>query len=329
MADVDALHEWKVEANRLGKAKIPFLFLLDFELKKPWICALSKLPEDVLFKLGHKKNYKLTSKKSKPLHFTISPIEYQEYKDKFDFALNEILYGNSFLLNLTIKTEIFTNYSLKELFYAAHAKYKLYFDNQFCVFSPETFIKIENNQIKTYPMKGTIDARIPDAKKQILEDKKETAEHATIVDLLRNDLSQIANDVKVNRYRFTQQINTIHNSILQVSSEIIGNLNSNFNSQIADILIKLVPAGSVSGAPKLKTLDIIQAAEQEPRGYYTGIFGIFDGKNLDSGVMIRYVENQNNRFFYRSGGGITYRSESLKEFQECLDKVYVPVNRKY
>ena len=329
MAELNALEAWRKEANLLGHSKIPFIFLLDFELENPWICPLSSLPEGVLFKVNQNKNYRLNSRKSKPLSFQKLPTGFDSYKAKFDLVLREILYGNSFLLNLTVKTKIDTNYSLKELFMAAHAKYKLLFYDQFCVFSPETFIKIEKNQIKTYPMKGTIDAAIPNAKEIIIRDEKEAAEHATIVDLLRNDLSQVASRVKVNRYRYVQKINTIHKSILQVSSEIVGDLGPDFNAHLGDLLLKLVPAGSISGAPKVKTIDIIKSAEQDKRGYYTGIFGVFDGENLDSGVMIRFIEQSQDTMFYRSGGGITYRSEPDKEYQECLDKVYVPISRKY
>jgi para-aminobenzoate synthetase component 1 len=87
----------------------------------------------------------------------------------------------------------------------------------------------------------------------------------------------------------------------------------------------LLPAGSISGAPKRKTVEIIRDAEGEPRGYFTGVFGIFDGINVDSGVMIRYIENTPNGFVYRSGGGITAQSDLVQEYQEAIDKVYAPV----
>ncbi len=86
-----------------------------------------------------------------------------------------------------------------------------------------------------------------------------------------------------------------------------------------------MPAGSVSGAPKPKTLEIIKAVEEEVRGYYTGVFGYFNGKDLDSGVMIRFIENREGKYFYRSGGGITTQSDVESEYQETIDKVYVPV----
>jgi para-aminobenzoate synthetase component 1 len=87
----------------------------------------------------------------------------------------------------------------------------------------------------------------------------------------------------------------------------------------------LLPAGSISGAPKKRTLEIIREAEGEPRGYYTGVFGIFDGQNLDSAVMIRFIEQSEKGLLYRSGGGITNLSQPEAEYQEMLDKVYLQV----
>ena len=91
-------------------------------------------------------------------------------------------------------------------------------------------------------------------------------------------------------------------------------------------LFKLLPAGSISGAPKPRTLDIIQRAVGYERGYYTGITGIFDGENLDSGVLIRFIENTEKGLIFKSGGGITARSEVQAEYQEMIDKVYLPIH---
>jgi para-aminobenzoate synthetase component I len=173
-------------------------------------------------------------------------------------------------------------------------------------------------------MKGTIDASIQDAEQVILNDVKETAEHYTIVDLIRNDLNSVSKQVRVERFRYIDTIVTHEKKLLQVSSEVCGVLDKNYLSQIGDIIFALLPAGSVSGAPKSKTLEIIKATEERERGYYTGIFGIFDGYNLDSGVMIRYIEKSSKGYVYYSGGGITSFSNPLSEYQEMIDKIYVP-----
>jgi len=174
-------------------------------------------------------------------------------------------------------------------------------------------------------MKGTIDARIDHASDKIMQSKKEFSEHNTIVDLIRNDLSMVAKNVRVKKFRYIDRIMTHESELLQVSSEIVGKLPDSYSENIGNILFKLLPAGSVSGAPKQKTLEIIKEAEKSDRGYYTGIFGIFDGINLESAVMIRFIENKNGKLIYRSGGGITAMSKLQDEYQELIDKVYVPV----
>ncbi len=204
------------------------------------------------------------------------------------------------------------------------ARYKLLYNNEFVVFSPEIFVQIKNGIISSYPMKGTIDASLKDAADIIINDTKEIAEHYTIVDLIRNDLNIVSKNVKVQQFRYIETISTNEKKLLQVSSEIIGKLPRNYNENIGNIIFKLLPAGSISGAPKKKTVEIINQVENYQRGYYTGVFGFFDGKNLDSGVMIRFIEKCKDGLIFKSGGGITYNSNPISEYQELIDKVYVP-----
>ncbi|OAD20370.1 para-aminobenzoate synthase component I, partial [Candidatus Thiomargarita nelsonii] len=144
--------------------------------------------------------------------------------------------GNTYLLNLTFPTEIEVNTSLLNIFLSSQAPFKLYFKDQFITFSPERFIKIKDNLIKTYPMKGTIDADILNAHKKILADEKEKAEHVMVVDLLRNDLSIVAKKVSVNKFRYIDKIEAGSKALLQVSSEISGILEKNWSERIGDIL---------------------------------------------------------------------------------------------
>ncbi len=318
---------WVDKMNQLGANKIPFIFILDFELKKPIILKVGEITDDIYYKFNDIKNYTLHGTQSKPLIFNSQPMSLEGFTKAFDAVKKEILLGNSFLLNLTFPTKVQTNYTLKELFNISHARYKLYYKDQFIVSSPEIFIQIKDGKIYTFPMKGTIDASIPNAEEKIIHDVKETAEHYTIVDLLRNDLSIVANNVKVNKFRYIDKLTTSTKTLLQVSSEIEGTLPKNFNEHIGTIFEKLLPAGSISGAPKKKTVEIIKSNEVDERGYYTGVFGYFDGNNLDSGVMIRYIEKKDGQLKYRSGSGITYRSDCKSEYQEMIDKVYIPLGK--
>jgi para-aminobenzoate synthetase component 1 len=315
--------------NTWAAAGIPFIFLLDFELQKPVVIRCDQVPDDIFYKFNHVKNYELKPGTHPPLEFREYPMHFHEYKSSFDQVQSEIMAGNSFLLNLTFPTPITTNYSLMDLFKVSLARYKLYYRDEFIVFSPETFVRIREGRISTYPMKGTIDAQIPGARDIILNDNKETAEHHTIVDLLRNDLSQVAKKVQVKKFRYIDEIQTSSKHLLQVSSEIEGILPADYLSSLGDIFARLLPAGSISGAPKKKTLEIIRENEIGLRGYYTGVMGLFDGTNVDSAVMIRYIEKNQGELLYRSGCGITFLSDAAAEYQEMIDKVYVPVDRKY
>lgn len=308
--------------NKFGKEKIPFLFIIDFELENAFVFPISDLDkENVHFKINHKQEQILT----KEIKFRKTPVNFNIYKKSFDYVNEEIKKGNCYLTNLTFPTEININLSLEEIFIFSNAKYKLLFKKEFVVFSPETFVKIEDGIISSYPMKGTIDAGIPNAKEILLNDEKELAEHITIVDLIRNDLSIVAKNVYVDKFRYIEKIKTNEKELFQVSSKIVGELEQNYNEKIGEIIFSLLPAGSISGAPKKKTIEIIRSAEIDNRGFYTGVFGIFDGNNLDSAVMIRFIENKNGKLIYRSGGGITYLSDVNLEYQELIDKVYVPI----
>jgi para-aminobenzoate synthetase component 1 len=257
--------------------------------------------------------------------FELFPIGFETYEKAFKKVNFHIRRGDTYLLNLTFPTSIKTNLSLHQLFQITSAPYKLLFRDQFVVFSPEIFIRIRDGIISGFPMKGTIDAGIPDAGKIILEDKKEFYEHNTIVDLIRNDISMVATMVRVKRFRYIDRIRTNRKDLLQISSEITGILPQDFISGLGEILFTLIPAGSVTGAPKEKTVQIIRETEPVERGFYTGICGYFDGTSLDSAVMIRFIEKTANGMVFRSGGGITARSDARNEYFELIDKVYVPV----
>ena len=317
------------EMNRLGKEKIPFLFIIDFERQNPLLFPIDDInTSELKYYLEGISNVNTADEAPvKKVELKKYPIPVHEYSKGFSYILENINLGNSYLLNYTAETPIEINLTLNEIFYFSRAKYKLLYNDLFVCFSPETFVKINNGLIYSYPMKGTIDASIENAEQVILNDVKETAEHYTIVDLIRNDLGIVSKHVRVEKFRFIDRLKTSGKELLQVSSEIVGELENNYNERIGDILFALLPAGSVTGAPKEKTVEIILKAENYKRGYYTGVFGIFDGINLNSAVMIRFIENTPKGMVYKSGGGITSFSSLESEYNEMIDKVYVPVIR--
>jgi len=310
--------------NELASKREPFLFILSYDLKQKFVQKLNELDSDILFKIGNQRNYpKIPINKN--YYLKKSPLDFQTYQQSLERVLEEIRAGNTYLLNLTFQTPIETNLTLKEIFTYAKAKYKLYFKDEFICFSPEKFIEIVDNEISTYPMKGTIEATLPNAKEQILSNEKEMAEHVMIVDLMRNDLGMVGTSVQVEKFRYVEKIKAGDKELLQVSSKITAKLPINWHENLANLLQKLLPAGSITGAPKQSTVNIIDNIENYERGFYTGVFGIFDGTNLYSAVMIRFIEKKKNRLYYKSGGGITIDSDAKLEYEELIDKIYLPL----
>jgi para-aminobenzoate synthetase component 1 len=303
----------------------PFLFGIDFDVKYGFFIEPDKAFESgVYFNINGVGSNPSFSTKNTIVSLIKSPCRFIEYEKSFNLVHQNLVAGNSYLTNLTFATPIQINIGLPEIFERSKARYRLLFGDKFVVFSPEIFVRISKGKIRSFPMKGTIDASLPNAEELILSNTKETAEHNTIVDLIRNDLSMVASGVKIDRFRYIEKIVTHEKSLLQVSSEISGDLPPNYASNLGNIFKKLLPAGSISGAPKKKTIEIIHEAETHDRGFYTGVFGYFDGSKLDSGVMIRFIKNENGKLSFCSGGGITAKSILLDEYNELIDKVYVP-----
>ena len=324
--------------NRLGKESEPFFFMFDFELEKSIVKPLFAVDNTVLkYSMNDGfvdfRNY---TEQFLPLPQSIllekELPSFEQYQKAFDLVHQHLVYGNSFLTNLTVETPIHSNYDFHSLFQYAKAKYKLFVRDHFMCFSPESFVQIKpSGIISSFPMKGTIEASVENAAEVILANEKERYEHTTIVDLIRNDLSSVCQKVWVERFRYIESIQREDKSeLLQVSSEVCGDLGPEWLSAIGDTFSKLLPAGSISGAPKQKTIEIIKEAEHHTyrdgaRGFYTGVFGVFDGQKLDSAVMIRFIENTDEGLIFKSGGGITARSEVNYEYAELISKIYVPI----
>ena len=195
--------------NRLGAERRPFLFVIDYKQEQVIVEEPDQIDsEALLYNLDGVTNVVTASRmndrenRTSAIRWETFPITQSAYADSFHKVVGHIRAGNSYLVNLTCATPVRTDLSLKDVFVSSEARYKLWMKDRFVVFSPEIFVKIRDEHIYSYPMKGTIDATLPDARRRILEDPKETAEHATIVDLIRNDLSMVATEVMVTRYRY-------------------------------------------------------------------------------------------------------------------------------
>ena len=365
--------------NRLASQDEPFLFVINYQGDKAFIRLLSDInPEECLFDFEGRGNLshawketwkeetwkeetwkkKISEEEISETIWQIEPPLYEDYERSFNIVKSNIMAGNSYLTNLTCRVPVSCNLSLEDIFHRAKGKYKLLLRRKrnltpFVCFSPETFVRIKGGRIYSYPMKGTLDASLPDAEKQLMEDRKEAAEHATIVDLIRNDLSRVAEDVRVDKYRYIDVLHTNKGNILQTSSEISGRLPEDYPHHLGEILDAQLPAGSITGAPKDKTMQIIQEAEGYDRGFYTGIMGIYDQGELNSAVMIRFIEEETSpvdfeadgeknfkakegkasegkepkasrKLYFKAGGGITSKSDCRKEYEEVIQKIYLP-----
>lgn len=320
-------HQKFMEMDELSLQKVPYFFIADFLAEKVEIYKENEIEKDsLLIDFQNFSNTKHRYNPNKKIRWDSYPETLESFKKGFDKVQENIRLGNSYLTNYTRKTRIETNLSLEEIFYHSNAKYKVFYKDFFVFFSPETFVKIVDNKISTYPMKGTIDASLDNAVEILKNDRKEKAEHYTVVDLLRNDLSMVADNVRVDKFQHIDLIKTQQKDLYAMSSEISGMLKPEFNGKVGSIMKRLLPAGSILGAPKPKTLEIILEAEGYDRGFYTGICGWFDGQNLDSCVMIRFIEKEGDTLYFKSGGGITHLSKLQDEYQEMKNKIYVPIH---
>lgn len=302
----------------------PFLFATDYAMERALFVENPLNSREVLWSVGEYSNVRPSLS---PRHASMTIVQapsIEDYTRSFSIVREGLMRGDSFLANLTRSTVVDAS-PLEDIFHAASAPYRLLIPDEFVCFSPETFVKISaEGIISAYPMKGTIDASAPDARRRLEEDPKELAEHYTIVDLLRNDLGIVADDVSVTRFRYFDRVATRRGDIFQTSSEITGSLPADWKTRMGDIIAHLLPAGSICGAPKEATLRIIDRAEGEPRGWYTGVFGYFDGWSLDSGVMIRCVQRHpDGSLRFHSGGGITVNSNCRNEYDEMIQKIYL------
>ena len=314
----------RTSINKAASQQKPFFFAVNYELTEGLFVENPMAQTELLFHfngIGNKPSIPTSEKQAK---LKVHPVSEEAYRSKFKVMLEGLKSGEIDVVNLTVPTPISININSREIFLRSQTPYQIYVPGKFVCFSPERFIKIDNGIISSNPMKGTIDASIKNAEEIILNDPKEIAEHTVTVKVVAEELSSVARNVVVKRFRYINRIESRNRSLLQVSSEIEAELPDNYVSRMGDILFSLLPATSITGSPKTKAEEYIRQVEGKTRGYYCGIAGYFDGKTLDTAVLIRLIEMDNGNMFFRSGGGLTSDSICEKEYQEVLNKIYLP-----
>ncbi len=278
-----------------------------------------KIKHDLLFpqnKLKPVKNVRLNTRK-------------KEYVNNINKIKNYIAEGDTYQVNYTLKAEYELNVDIVLLInfmiFMQSAKYIAIIncgDNIVISVSPELFFKIKGNKISVAPMKGTIKRGINLAddklnKTTLLSNEKEQAENLMIVDLMRNDLGRFAEtgSVEVKELFKVEKYETLYQMISIINAKIK-------NVKFSDVILKMFPCGSITGAPKIRTMEIIKELETENRGIYTGGIGFAMGNNVALNVAIRtlVINKEKRKGLLGLGSGIVWDGIANNEFEEVILK---------
>lgn len=256
-------------------------------------------------------------------------FEEDEYKKKVEITKNHIKEGNIFQLVLSNRIEADYEGSLFDTYRTLRtlnpSPYMFYFssgDIEMAGASPETLVKVTNGEVRTFPLAGTRprgkdDDEDKKLEKELLADEKELSEHNMLVDLGRNDLGKICKygSVKVEKYMEIQR----YSHVMHISSTVYGKIRD--DKDAVDAIEAVLPAGTLSGAPKIRACKIINRLENNKRGVYGGAIGYLDfSGNMDTCIAIRLAFKKNGKVFIRSGAGIVADSVPENEFKECINK---------
>ena len=259
----------------------------------------------------------------------------EKYCSMVEKAKNYIYEGDIFQVVLSNRIEAEITGSLFDTYRVLRttnpSPYMFYFssnDIEIAGASPETLVKLTDNQLYTFPLAGTrprgkTEKEDLQLEQELLSDEKELAEHNMLVDLGRNDIGRISQigSVKVDKYLSIERFS----HVMHIGSTVSGVLRNDLDSLAA--IDSILPAGTLSGAPKIRACEIINELEDNKRGIYGGAIGYVDlSGNIDTCISIRIAFARNNKVFIRSGAGIVADSVPDNEFDECLNKAAAVIN---
>ncbi|WP_104697554.1 MULTISPECIES: chorismate-binding protein [unclassified Helicobacter] len=299
---------WRVLDHQNYKTTKPLLYFELFAKRKPFV-------------------------KTKTNFYTFYPQisntqDFHLYKTNIAKIKRAIRRGDTYQVNYTypikLKTQSHYQNIFNEILKNQDTDYKALIQNDYetiLSFSPELFFKVEGKKITTQPMKGTIkrvqDEFLDQKNKQDLQNsEKNQSENVMIVDLLRNDLSRISHNVKVEKLFEILSYKTLHQMISEIQAVLRDNIT------LIDILKALFPCGSITGAPKYKTIQIIQELEKNPRGVYCGLIGVIEKDKMCFNVPIRtlHQERDSKELKLNVGSGIVWDSKAKEEYKESILK---------
>ena len=259
----------------------------------------------------------------------------ERYCDMVLKAKNYIKEGDIFQVVLSNRIEAEISGSLFDTYRVLRttnpSPYMFYFssdDIEIAGASPETLVKLTDKKLYTFPLAGTrprgkTEKEDLELEKELLSDEKELAEHNMLVDLGRNDIGRISEigSVSVDNYLSIERFS----HVMHIGSTVSGILRSDLDSLVA--IDSILPAGTLSGAPKIRACEIINELEDNKRGIYGGAIGYVDlSGNIDTCISIRIAFARNNKVFIRSGAGIVADSVPDNEYDECLNKAAAVIN---
>ncbi|WP_028519169.1 anthranilate synthase component I [Ruminococcus flavefaciens] len=259
----------------------------------------------------------------------------EQYCDMVEKAKGHIREGDIFQIVLSNRLSAGFEGSLLNTYRVLRtinpSPYMFYFsgtDVEIAGASPETLVKLEDGVLHTFPLAGTRPRGKTDKEDKALEadllaDGKELAEHNMLVDLGRNDLGKISRfgSVQVEKLHSIER----YSHVMHIGSTVRGEIREEFDG--FDAVSAVLPAGTLSGAPKIRACQLIAELENNKRGIYGGAIGYIDFTgNLDTCIAIRIAYKKNGKVFVRSGAGIVADSVPEKEYQECINKAAAVVN---
>ncbi len=275
------------------------------------------------------KGASVVEEKGKLLSEITPTFNKEKFMEMVERAKQYIFEGDIFQVVLSNRLSANFSGSLIDIYKKLKKKnpspYMFYFssnDIEMAGASPETLVKVVEKKVMTYPLAGTRrrgatqeeDLRL---EKELLADKKEIAEHNMLVDLGRNDIGKISEFGTVNVEEYMKVLK--FSTVMHIGSTVTGTVKC--DKDALDAVDAILPAGTLSGAPKIRAMEIIDELENEKRGIYGGAIGYLDfNGNIDTCIAIRLAFKKNNKIFIRSGAGIVMDSDPASEYEECINK---------
>ena len=325
--DVDLMLFDRVIAYDNLRQRIVITALVDLSNAEESFCEASEAIEDIVGLIRHGTPAKIERGVLKSDYRSL--FDEQSFCDMVNKAKGHIYDGDIFQVVLSNRLDADFEGSLFDTYRILRtinpSPYMFYFsgdDMEVAGASPETLVKCEQGVLHTFPLAGTRPRGADDAEdaaleKELLSDEKELAEHNMLVDLGRNDIGKISRigSVEVEKYMSVERFS----HVMHIGSTVRGELREGCDA--LDAVDSILPAGTLSGAPKIRACEIINALENNKRGIYGGAIGYIDFTgNLDTCIAIRIAYKKNGRVFVRSGAGIVADSDPAKEYQECINK---------